>query len=166
MRYRRAKIAGATYFFTVNLENRSSRLLIERIDDLRAVVRQVRHAHPFDILAWMVLPEYIHALWRLPEDDADYSLRWSLIKAGFSRRLPKMEPISNSRGCKCERGIWQRRFWEHLIRNETDLRQHVEYIHYNPVRHGYVGCVRDWPFSTFHYYVRQGLLNEDWGGGV
>lgn len=100
MRYRRAKIAGATYFFTVNLANRSSRLLIERIDDLRVVVRQVRCAHPFDILAWVVMPEHIHALWRLPEGDAEYSLRWGLIKAGFSRRLPKMERISNSRKCK------------------------------------------------------------------
>ena len=121
MRYRRALIPGASYFFTVNLADRSARLLVERIADLREVVRDVRRAHPFEIVAWVVLPDHLHAVWTLPDGDADYATRWGLIKAGFSRRIPKGERIRASRARKGERGIWQRRFWEHLIRDDRDL---------------------------------------------
>jgi putative transposase len=107
MRSRRARIDGATYFFTVNLAERSGRLLVDRIDDLREVVRRVRQEHPFEILAWVAMPDHLHAVWRLPEGDADYSMRWALIKAGFSRRIPAGERIRASRERKSERGIWQ-----------------------------------------------------------
>lgn len=163
MRYRRAKIEGATYFFTVNLADRSSKLLVERVGDLREVVRDVHRNHPFKIVAWCVLPEHLHAVWELPKGDADYSMRWGLIKASFSRCVPKEERIRSSRLRKGERGIWQRRFWEHLIRDERDLERKVNYTHFNPVKHGYVERVQDWPWSSFHRYVRRGWLPLDWG---
>jgi putative transposase len=162
MRYRRARVGGATWFFTVNLANRSSGLLVERVADLREVVRRVRAAHPFEIVAWCVLPDHLHAVWTLPEGDADYATRWDLIKAGFSRCVPTGERIRESRRRKGERGIWQRRYWEHLIRDDLDLERHVDYAHFNPVKHGYVEAVRDWPYSSFHTYVRRGWLSEGW----
>lgn len=162
MHYRRAKVPGATYFFTVNLANRSSRLLTDEIDRLREAVRKIHRAHPFQIVAWCVLPEHIHAVWETPDGDADYSMRWGLIKSEFSRGIPKNEPIRNSRRQKGERGIWQRRFWEHTIRNDIDLNRKVDYTHFNPVKHGYVKRVKDWPYSSFHWYVRRGWLSRDW----
>jgi len=137
MRYRRADAAGGTTFFTINLTERRSDLLVRHIHDLRATMKTLKDAHPFAILAMVVLPEHLHAIWRLPPDDADYPLRWSLIKAGFSQRLAKGEYIRASRQAQRERGIWQRRYWEHQIRNEIDLARHVDYIHYNPVKHGW-----------------------------
>ncbi len=133
MRYQRADAAGDTYCFTVNLAERRSDVLVRHIDDLRATMKTVKDAHPFVILAMVVLPEHLHAIWLLSPDDAGYPLRWSLIKAGFSRRLAKGEHIRASRQAKRERGIWQRRYWEHQIRDEIDLAWHVGYIHYNPV---------------------------------
>jgi putative transposase len=138
MRYRRANAAGGTYFFTVNLAERRFDLLVRHIDDLRASMKKVKYAHPFAILTMVVLPEHLHAIWRLPPGDADYPLCWALIKAGFSRRLAKGEHIRASRQAKRERGIWQRRYWEHQIRDEIDLARYVDYIHYNPVKHGWV----------------------------
>jgi putative transposase len=143
MRYRRANIAGATYFFTVNLADRKSRLLVEQIDLLRNVIRQVRQSHSFTIVAMVILPDHLHAIWQLPPGDADYPLRWSLIKAAFSRAIPKTEMIGRSRAVKPERGVWQRRYWEHQIRDENDLAKHVDYIHINPVKHGYVEHAAD-----------------------
>ena len=134
MRYRRANIEGGTYFFTVNLADRNSDMLIHQIDDLRTVMTKVKQAHPFKVLAMVVLPEHLHAIWRLPQGDADYPLRWSLIKSGFSRRQEKGERIHASRKAKRERGIWQRRYWEHQIHDELDLTRHVDYIHFNPVK--------------------------------
>ncbi len=163
MRYRRANISGGTYFFTVNLADRSSSLLVERFDALRASMETVKNAHPFTALAWVVLPDHFHIVWRLPEGDADFPMRWMLIKAGFSRQIPATEPVRQSRIRKGERGIWQRRYWEHLIHDEVDLRRHVDYIHFNPVKHGYVERVRDWPYSSFHHYVHRGWLPIDWG---
>ena len=110
MRYRRALLEGATYFFTVNLAERSNRLLVDRVDDLREVVRDVLRAHPFEIVAWVVLSDHLHAVWRLPQNDADYPMRWGLIKSNFSRKIPKGERICTSRKKKGERGLWQRRF--------------------------------------------------------
>lgn len=166
MRYRRAKAAGGTFFFTVNLAERHSDLLVRYIEDLRAVTKAVKHAHPFSIVAMVVLPEHLHAIWRLPSGDAEYSMRWSQIKAGFSRRLAKTEHIRPSRRVKRERGIWQRRYWEHQIRDETDLARHVEYIHFNPVKHGWVRRPVDWPHSTLHGYVERKLVAPDWGVSV
>jgi len=163
MRYRRTLVAGATYFFTLNLADRGCRLLVEHIDALRESVRDVKKAHPFEIVAWVVLPEHMHAIWSLPPGDSDYSLRWNQIKGAFSRRIPSGEEVSPSRSSRRERGIWQRRFWEHLIRDDLDLVGHVDYVHYNPVKHGYVQRAADWPFSSFHRYVRRELLPADWG---
>jgi putative transposase len=163
MRYRRVLAGGATYFFTVNLADRRCRLLVEQVEQLRKAVREVKQAHPFEIVAWVVLPEHMHAIWSLPPGDADFSMRWNRIKGGFSRRIPKGEPVSETRAGKRERGIWQRRFWEHLIRDDRDLEKHVDYVHYNPVKHGYVGHAVDWPFSSFHLFVRRRWLAADWG---
>ena len=164
MRYRRADVAGGTFFFTVNLAERSSGLLTRHVDGLRTVVRKVRHAHPFEIVAMVVLPDHLHAIWTLPVGDRDYPMRWSLIKSGFSRLLPKAERINPSRQHKRERGIWQRRYWEHQIRDERDLQQHVDYVHINPVKHGYVSRAAAWPHSSIHRYIRMGWLNESWAG--
>jgi putative transposase len=166
MHYRRANTAGGTYFFTVNLANRGCDLLLQHVADLRAVTNAVKQAHPFAILAMVVLPEHLHALWRMPNGDVDYPMRWSLIKAGFSRRIESNERISKSRQAKRERGIWQRRYWEHQIRDEGDLARHVDYIHYNPVKHGWVSRAVDWPHSTLHGYIERGMVTADWGGRI
>jgi putative transposase len=159
--YRRNRVKGGTYFFTVTLKNRRSSLLIEHIDFLRKAVRQTRNDQPFQIDAWVVLPEHIHALWTLPMGDDNYSGRWSLIKSRFSRSVAKVRNLTpNAKG---EYNIWQRRFWEYTIRDDDDFSKHIDYIHYNPVKHGYVDKVRDWQYSTFHRYVEQGLYLPDWG---
>jgi len=162
MRYRRAQHRGGCYFFTLNLANRQSRLLIDQIDLLRTVVCNVRQRHPFNIDAMVVLPEHLHAVWTLPEGDGDYAMRWMLIKSNFSRGVPNGEVISASRKRKEERGIWQRRYWEHLIRDENDYARHLDYIHYNPVKHGHADRAVDWPYSSIHRYIRQGDLTADW----
>jgi putative transposase len=163
MRYRRADTTGGTYFFTVNLAEWHSDFLVRHIEDLRTVIQRVKEAHPFVTLAMVVLPEHLHTIWRLPQGDANYPLRWSQIKAGFSRHLPKDERIRTSRKTKRERGIWQRRYWEHQIRHEADLARHVDYIHCNPVKHGLVSSPMDWPHSTLHNYIERGMLAPDWG---
>ncbi len=161
--YRRAWSPGATWFFTVVLANRQSRLLINGIEELRTAFRYVQYSHPFKTIAMVVLPEHLHVIWTLPPDDTDYAMRWRLLKTEFSRRIPKGEPRRPSQINKGERGIWQRRYWEHLVRNEDDLQRHVDYIHFNPVKHGHVQRVQDWPYSTFHRYVEKGWLPLDWG---
>jgi putative transposase len=163
MRYRRANVPGAIYFFTVNLADRKSNLLTEQIDLLRTAIRKIRQSHPFDIIAMVVLPDHLHVIWRLPEGDADFPLRWSLIKAAFSRTIPKTEMIRYSRKMKRERGIWQRRYWEHQIRNDDDLEKHVAYVHFNPVKHGYVTRAVDWPYSSIHREIAKGNVTGNWG---
>ena len=111
-----------------------------------------------------MLPDHLHAIWTLPDGTADFALRWRLIKASFSRGLPPMEPLSASRSRKAERGIWQRRYWEHALRDEADYTRHVDYIHFNPVKHGHAARVLDWPYSSFPRMVRLGMLPEDWAG--
>ena len=164
MHYRRARTTGGTYFFTVNLADRRSDILVRHIDTFRTVVNAVKTRHPFAIVAMVVLPEHLHTIWCLPESDADYPLRWPLIKAGFSRRLATGEVVSVSRHAKRERGIWQRRYWEHQIRDETDLERHVDYIHYNPVKHGWAARAVDWPYSTLHGYIKRGMATANWSG--
>ena len=166
MRYRRAFTAGGSYFFTVNLVDRHSDLLVRHIEELRQVLDKVKKAHPFSLVALAVMAEHLHAIWRLPVGDADYPVRWALIKASFSRRLNADELIRHSRKAKRERGIWQRRYWEHQIRNEADLARHVDYIHYNPVKHGHVVRPVEWPHSTLHAYIERGLATPDWGSRV
>jgi putative transposase len=160
--YRRVWAPEGRYFFTVNLLRRDQCLLVEHRDALRSAFRQTQLKRPFDILAIVVLPEHLHCLWKLPPGDADNATRWSHIKALFSRAMPVGEHLSERRAVKRERGIWQRRYWEHWIQNEADFAAHVDYIHYNPVKHGHVTRVADWPYSSFHRYVRQGILPADW----
>jgi putative transposase len=164
-RYRRANAPGGTFFFTVNLADRRSALLTERIDLLRAAYGKVVQELPFDTVAVCILPDHVHAVWRLPPTDGDFSTRWQRIKGGFSKALPAQPNRSDSKLRKQEKGIWQRRFWEHRIRDDADLQRHVDYIHYNPVKHGLVQRVSDWPHSSFHRYVREGQLPLDWAGG-
>ncbi|EGM78722.1 transposase [Rheinheimera sp. A13L] len=166
MDYRRLWCKGGTYFFTVNLQQRhNNHLLTEHIDLLRHAVRQVKDAHPFIIHAWVILPEHMHCIIELPEGDANFALRWRLIKLIFSRALPATESRCSSRQKRKERGIWQRRYWEHLIRDQTDFNAHMDYVHFNPVKHGWVHQVSDWPYSTFHLLVKQGVYSADWAGG-
>lgn len=163
-RYRRSLVAGGTFFFTVTLADRRSSLLVTEIDRLRRAYAATAKHLPFETLAICVLPDHLHALWILPPDDADYPRRWNLIKAAFSRGLPAAETRSQSKRAKRDKGIWQRRYWEHQIRDESDLQRHCDYIHYNPVKHGLVSRVQDWPHSSFHRQVREGRLPLDWGG--
>ncbi|OWW18994.1 REP-associated tyrosine transposase [Noviherbaspirillum denitrificans] len=164
--YRRNIIPGATYFFTVTLLDRSSALLTTHVETLRAAFRYTQQRHPFEVDAIVVLPEHLHAIWTLPPGDADYATRWRLIKGHFSRNIPAGETRSPSRSGKGERGLWQRRYWEHTIRDDEDFERHVDYIHFNPVKHGLVRMARDWGYSSFHRYVKKGLLPVDWGGCV
>ncbi len=163
--YRRYRIKGGTCFFTVNLQDRRSDLLTKYIETLRQALHTVKTHHPFTIDAMAVLPDHLHCIFTLPEYDNDYSLRWRQIKSAFSRHLPKTEPRSQSRINKHERGIWQRRFWEHVIRDGQDFRTHVDYIHFNPVKHGLVDQVIKWPYSSFHKYVERSIYPHDWGSG-
>ncbi|PTU76013.1 REP-associated tyrosine transposase [Pseudomonas mangrovi] len=160
--YRRARVPGATYFFTVNLRDRSSDLLIREVDLLREAVRAVRARHPFHIDAWVVLPEHMHCMWTLPPGDADFAVRWKAIKFAFAKRLPINESRTLKQQHRRERGIWQRRYWEHLIRDEQDYQRHFDYIHFNPLKHGYVARLADWPYSSFHRAVAMGVYPEDW----
>jgi putative transposase len=162
VQYRRNRLAGGSYFFTVTLADRHASVLTERVDVLREVVRRVRTARPFEIVAMVVMPEHLHAIWSLPEGDVDYSGRWRAVKAGFTHAL-RQDGMNLARNEKGEYGLWQRRFWEHTVRDDTDLARHVDYIHYNPVKHGWVSQVQDWPWSSFHSYVRRGILPPDWG---
>jgi putative transposase len=164
--YRRNRVAGGSYFFTVNLADRTSTLLVDHIDVLRNAIRYTRERHPFTVDAMVVLPDHLHAVWTLPIDNAEYALRWRLIKTMFSRGLPRNENNTVSRMNKGERGIWQRRYWEHTIRDDLDFSRHVDYVHINPVKHGYAARVQDWPHSSFHRYVKDGALSIDWAGQV
>ena len=159
--YRRNFIPGGTYFFTVALTDRKRDWLVRHINLLRLAFRRAKRERPFTIDAIVVLPERLHCVWTLPPGDADYSHRWSLIKARLSKDLLLAgAPIHQS--AKGEYNVWQRRFWEHTVRDEADLLAHVDYIHYNPVKHGLVTRVSDWPYSSFHRFVRMGWLSADW----
>jgi putative transposase len=164
--YRRNFVAGGSFFFTVNLADRRLRLLTENIEALRTAFRDTQLHHPFAIDAIVILPDHLHTVWTLPDGDANFSARWRLIKTSFSRKLAVGEPISSSRAGKGERGIWQRRYWEHTTRDENDYSRHIEYVHINPVKHGLVKRVSDWPYSSFHRMVREGVFPEDWAGEV
>jgi putative transposase len=160
--YRRNRVPGGIYFFTVNLFDRGSDLLVTRIDPLREAVRKVRAQRPFLIDAWVVLPDHMHCLWTLPEGDSDFPSRWRLIKTAFSTSLLKTEQRSKAMIRRGERGIWQRRYWEHTIRDERDYAAHMDYIHFNPVKHGYVATPAAWPYSSFRRCVEHGLYPAEW----
>ena len=158
MDYRRAWHKGGTYFFTVNLLQRQGNdLLTRHIDQLRAAVALVRKNHPFIIHAWVVLPNHLHRVIELPPEDQDFATRWRLIKTNFFKALPITERRSAARVRRGERGIWQRRYWEHLIRNEADFCAHTNYVHINPLKHGLVHRIADWPYSTFRRLVAAGV---------
>lgn len=152
--YRRARVSGGSYFFTLVAHDRHPVLTNKNVRvALRAAVQAVREEHPFHVEAWVLLPDHLHCLWRLPEGDADYSLRWAKIKR-FTR-----DCLGMSVGEK----LWQPRYWEHCIRDENDFARHVDYIHWNPVKHGLVRCAADWPYSTSHRFVTAGIYPENWG---
>jgi len=154
---------AAPIFFTVNLLQRhSNTLLIDHIQVFRHAVKTVKSKYPFKIHAWVILPEHTHCILELPPDDADYASRWRLIKSHFSKNIAKTEYQSEVRIKRKERGIWQRRYWAHLIMDEKDYRAHMDYVHINPLKHGLVSSVKDWPYSTFHRYVSLGVYPENW----
>jgi putative transposase len=163
VQYRRNLLEGGTYFFTVTLADRRSSVLVDHIGALRAAFRTARQDRHFAIDAIVILPDHLHAILTLPQGDADFTGRWRRIKGYFSTRLLAAgNPIK--RHTNGELALWQRRFWEDTIRDDDDFSRHVDYIHYNPVKHHMVTRVRDWPHSSFHLYVRNGLLPEDWAG--
>ncbi len=151
--YRRLFVPGGTYAFTVCLEDRRSRQLTDKIGILHRSIEKVRSKYPFQTIAWCILPDHMHMIWQLPEDDHDFVVRWRLIKTHFTKMLDDT-PDGRRSG---ERGIWQRRFWEHLIRDDADLGAHMDYIHWNPVKHGLVADPSHWPHSSWHRY------KHDWG---
>jgi len=163
VQYRRNHVPGGTYFFTVTLRDRRATLLVDNIEPLREALRRTLQQRPFVIDAMVVLPDHIHTVWTLPSDDADYPGRWRLLKSCFTQSLTRagIELSCNPRG---EYDLWQQRYWEHTIRDERDLARHVDYVHINPVKHDLVERVVDWPYSTFHWFVRQGLYSLDWAG--
>jgi putative transposase len=165
VRYRRNFVPGGTYFFTLTLVDRSSSALVDNVSALRNAFRAARNERPFQIDAIVILPDHLHALFTLPPADADFSGRWRRIKGHFSSHM-LATCAQVARRPNGELSLWQRRFWEHTIRDDNDFARHVDYIHFNPVRHGLVSRVRDWPYSSFHRYVRQGLLADDWAGDL
>ncbi len=162
--YRRVFVPGGTYFLTVALADRQSDLLLREIDRLRCVVAETRAEHRFGVDAIVILPDHLHAVWTMAPGKADFPLIWNKIKGRFSRRLALTARRSASKRVKRERGVWQRRYWEHAIRDETDFLRHVEYCWANPVRHGLVRRVADWPLSSFHRAVADGVVPIDWAG--
>jgi len=166
MQYRRVFVPGGTYFFTLVA---FSRRKIFTQDNVVAMLRQafqiVQVKHPFKIEAAVILPEHLHMIFSLPECDGDYPTRWRLIKTYFTQHWEGANdiPATASRQLKGERAVWQRRYWEHLIRDGEDWKRHVEYIHYNPVKHGLVRAPVEWKYSSFHTFVKQGLYSADWG---
>jgi putative transposase len=156
VQYRRNFVPGGTYFFTVTLRDRRQRLFVEHIESLRAAMRHVRSLHPWRTDAIVVLPEHLHSLWTLPDNDHNYPLRWRMIKSLFTKRLREVGAWSS------DESPWQARYWEHTIRDDRDFEMHVNYIHFNPVKHGHAMASRDWPHSSFHRFVREGVLPVDW----
>ena len=163
-RYVRPKVSGATVFFTVALADRRSDLLVREIGALRQAVRDVRVKRPFDIDAWVVLPDHMHCVWTLPEGDADFSVRWKEIKTGFTKAVGQVGLRSRSKVAKGEAGIWQRRFWDHHIRDECDFTTHLRYCWWNPVKHGFVTRPVEWPYSSVHREIGLGQVEPEWAG--
>lgn len=169
-RYIREPVPGCTWFFTV--VSRCRRPVLAGVPvrrALRAAICTARHRYPFEIDAWVLLPDHLHCIWTLPADDGDIALRWSMIKRLTTQGLRTVGlefPVNASGRTRREGGLWQRRFWEHRIRDDRDLRRHFDYLHWNPVKHGYVETVVEWPWSSFHRWVRAGMYPQDWGGSV
>ena len=168
MHYRRAFTPGATLFFTVVTHDRRPILeSAEAVDALRAAFRKVRQTRPFEIDAMVVLPDHLHCLWTLPCEDADFATRWRLIKTCFTKHGPSAlrVPPDAARAAKQAQAVWQHRYWEHVVRDEHDYARHADYIHYNPVKHGWAPSPADWPHSSFHRHVSAGIYPANWGQG-
>src|SRR3989304_8292851 len=189
---RRARVPGASYFFTVTLADRAEHWLVEQIDALRGAFARTRGELPFRVDALVVLPDHLHCIWTLPPGDANFSLRWQRIKGRFThachaadalRTTPNAPPSPVGRSFSApiappspvgrsfsapiaDPRIWQHRFWEHVLRDDRDFGRHVDYIHFNPVKHGHAGRAADWPHSSIHRYIRTGLVPPDWAGDV
>ncbi|MCX5644595.1 MAG: transposase [Phycisphaerae bacterium] len=165
--YRRTFLAGGTFFFTL-VTQRRRRLFADETARrcLGEAIREVQDQQPFEMTAIVLMPNHLHCIWTLPDEDDDYSSRWAQIKRHFVESWTTAggyeAMISQARIERHERGIWQKRFWEHRIRNQTDLARHVNYIHYNPVKHGLVRCPHAWPHSSFHRWVKEGYYKQDW----
>jgi putative transposase len=163
--YRRNLVPGGTFFFTVALSNRRSLVLVENVALLRQAFQKTRVEKPFAIDAIVILPEHLRAIMTLPPADFDYSGRWRRVKSLFTRAIVN-SGVFVARDSRGEYQLWQRRFWEHTIRDDADFERHVDYIHFNPVKHNLVSRVADWPHSSFHRYVQRGVLPQDWAGVV
>lgn len=167
--YRRANTQGGTYFFTVVTYRRQCFLCNEQVRlALREGINFAREVHPFSIDAWVLLPDHLHCIWTLPPDDADFGVRWAMIKRFVTKQcnpeLRRADWMKPSKLQRKESTLWQRRFWEHQIRDERDFEKHIDYIHYNPVKHGLVKQASDWPYSTIHRYVKAGVYGPHWAG--
>ena len=165
--YRRLYRDGKVYFFTVVTHDR--RHIFDDSEarvELRKAIEVEQMRRPFEILAMVLLPNHLHCLWRLPDDDSDFSVRWACIKKAFTKNWlahgGSETDVAAYRAKYRERGVWQRRFWEHMVRNEDDFMRHVNYIHYNPVKHGLASCPHAWDYSTFHRWMEHGYYSADW----
>jgi putative transposase len=168
--YRRAHVPGGTYFFTVKTERNAPLFRDERAAALLgSILRQASEHWPFVTKAIVLLPDHLHVIWCLPPGDDRYSTRWAWIKKEFTKQFLALggteQAISDSKRRHRRRGVWQRKFWEHTIEDEDDFQAHFDYIHWNPVKHGYVQCPSDWPHSSFHRWVAAGVYEQDWGCG-
>ena len=161
VQYRRSRLAGGTFFFTVNLRDRRRGILVDHINAFRNIVRDVKTKLSFTIDAMVVLPDHWHAVWTLPPDDRAYPQRIRLIKAGFTKHLLR-EGVPIGKDANGEHKLWQKRYWEHIIRDDRDFETHVNYVHINPVKHGHVTSPADWPHSTIHRYIETGVLTPSW----
>ena len=165
--YRRDFTQGGMYFFTLVLQDRSKDYLVRYIDLFRVAYTETLERYPFKSIAICILPDHIHLIMQLPENDDNYSARIAFLKTKFTQKLPlHCKQPNESQQKRREKGVWQRRFWEHLIRNCEDLSNHLDYIYYNPVKHGYVISVKDWQYSSFHRDVKKGIYPEDWGSNI
>jgi putative transposase len=166
--YRRYHVAGGTYFFTLKTE-RNAPIFREQknVRLLGDVFREMKQNWPLEITALVLLPDHLHSIWTLPPGDAEYPMRWGWLKKEFTQRYlvqgGREQPRSRSRKRNRRRGVWQRRYWEHTIEDEDDFEAHFDYVHWNPVKHGYVKCPHEWPHSSFHRWVRKGVYAHNWG---
>ncbi len=169
MRYRRAFVPGGSFFFTLVMQGRRPVFAsAETVDVLCEAFRSVRSTRPFELDAMVILPDHMHCIWTLPKDDADFATRWRLVKTWFTKHCdPALRIVPDRAGAaRNEQALWQHRYWEHMLRDEIDFSRHVEYIHFNPVKHGLVASAMDWPYSSFRQYVEAGVYPPDWGQGM
>jgi putative transposase len=169
--YRRCHVPGGSYFFTVVTERRAGILANDVARDcLREAIRHCQQRWPFRVDALVMLPDHVHAIWTMPDDDFDYSKRWGIVKKHFTQTWLTLggteQSVTASRLRYRRRGVWQRRFWEHALRDERDYQTHFDYLHFNPVKHGLVKNVADWPYSSFHRWVTEGVYSDRWGSNI